>query len=225
MFNNLQSENINELFGALSKAQGEMTAATKRNVNPFYKSKYADLSCVREAYQDALTKYGLCLMQSQTMNDQGKLFLITTLGHSSGQWIKSILPIVVSPDGSRKGNPLHELGSAITYIRRYAITSLLGIASEDEDDGNALSSTITHINKNIEPESAEERKINEKQIKGIVKMLADDLKAKEDMMIYLNKNGISKYEDITVSMYPKIINAIVLRKVEDATPANVEAGT
>ncbi len=210
MFSNMQSETLNELFAALSKAQGEMTSAINRNVNPFYKSKYATLEDVRLAYQEPLTKYGLCLVQTQTLDAAGKLYLITTLGHTTGQWIKSVLPLQIGPEGSRKGNPLHELGSSITYLRRYAITSLLGIATgdkekeedlpkNDEDDGNALT---------VSP------KINVSQLNNLVKLLADDVEQKEYLTNRLRVSGIAEFKDITTDLYPKIIDTLLDRKAK-----------
>ena len=123
-----QSENIAELAGALAKAQGEMQAAIKDSVNPFFKSKYADLGSVWDAARPVLSKNGLCVIQTTEMIGE-KTVLVTTLAHASGQWIKSHLPLNPSKNDSQG------VGSAITYLRRYSLSALVGVVCDDDDDG------------------------------------------------------------------------------------------
>src|SRR6516162_6667967 len=91
--NNMQSDQINELASALSKAQSEINPAIKDSTNPFFKSKYADLSSVWNACKDPLTKNGLAILQTMDIQN-GQTVLVTTLAHSSGQWMKSFLPVI-----------------------------------------------------------------------------------------------------------------------------------
>lgn len=126
---NNMSENINELAAALSKAQGAMDAALKDANNPFFKKKYADLSSVWAACKKPLTDNGLCVVQ-QLGNDEDAVTLTTILMHSSGQWIKSTARAVPG-----KKDP-QSIGSTATYLRRYGLSALVGVCTED-DDGNA----------------------------------------------------------------------------------------
>lgn len=122
---------INELAGALAKAQGQMEGAKKDMANPFFKSKYADLASVWEAARKPLSDNGLAVIQT-TNGDCEVVTVITTLFHSSGQWIRGTLkmrPSKLDPQG---------IGSCLTYARRYALAAMVGIAPED-DDGNAAS--------------------------------------------------------------------------------------
>jgi hypothetical protein len=122
---------LNELAGALSKAQASMGNAKKDASNPFFKSKYADLASVWDAIRGPITAHGLAVIQSVGCDEEG-MFLVTKLIHSSGQWVDSqvrIKPVKDDPQG---------LGSAITYVRRYALQAIVGVAPED-DDGNAAS--------------------------------------------------------------------------------------
>ena len=129
---NTQSENINELFAALSKAQGELKNADKNSINPHFKSKYADLSEFIDASREPLSKYNLSVIQTMGKDDQGILSLFTTLGHSSGQWIRSIFPLICKDDKN-----IQSWGSSITYIRRYCLGAIIGIAPDEaDDDGN-----------------------------------------------------------------------------------------
>ena len=123
----MMSEHIGELMAALAKAQGEMRGAYKDSSNPYFKSRYANLAAVIEAGRDSLSKHGLAITQLLTTVD-GKLVLESILGHSSGQWIKSVVPILMA-----KNTP-QDMGSAMTYAKRYAWAALAGIGSTDEDD-------------------------------------------------------------------------------------------
>lgn len=135
------SETLGKLAEALSKAQGEMDNASKDKTNPFFGSSYADLAAVWGACRQPLSKNGLAVVQSPQMKE-GKLILITTLLHTSGEWMSSELPIQPVKQGPQ------EIGSCITYMRRFALSSLVGIAPaekatkadvDDDDDGNAAS--------------------------------------------------------------------------------------
>lgn len=127
----MMSPEIGEIAAALAAAQAEMQTAKKDSANPFFKSKYADLAAVREACQGALSKYGLAVSQLLRVAEDGKTYLDTLLAHKSGQWLKSTYPIRPVKDDPQG------LGSAITYARRYALSAITGVATEDDDDGNA----------------------------------------------------------------------------------------
>lgn len=131
----MQSEAINELSTALAKAQGIMKAATFNRTNPHFKSKYADLASVLDAIREPLASNGLSITQTPQIRDAG-LVLVTTLRHASGQWIDSEypLPTTVRPQ---------ELGSALTYARRYSLSAITCIAADEDDDGNAAEAAAT----------------------------------------------------------------------------------
>lgn len=123
------SEQINEIAAALAKAQGEMGGALKDASNPFFKSKYADLASVMEACRPALSKHGIAVVQSPR-SEGATVSLDTMLLHASGQWIRGTATTTAKDDSPQS------LGSAITYLRRYALQSFAGVAPED-DDGEA----------------------------------------------------------------------------------------
>ena len=125
------SDEIKDLALALSIAQGAMENAKKDSSNPFFKSKYADLSAIINAGKEAMKNNGLAI--SQIMEpDIEKAIVVTLLMHKSGQWIKSI--VALKPTAA---NP-QAMGSAITYARRYGYQAILGLSAED-DDGNSAS--------------------------------------------------------------------------------------
>jgi ERF superfamily protein len=137
------SEHVNELFAALSKAQGEIRGAVKDSANPFFKSSYADLASVWEACREPLAKHGLCVVQFPR-SDGPTVVVETRIGHSSGQWLEGELTAHAKDDGPQA------IGSAITYLRRYSLQSVTGVAPED-DDGEAA----TDRNRRPNPKKAE----------------------------------------------------------------------
>jgi hypothetical protein len=122
----MQSEQINELAAALSKAQASITGALKDSTNPFYKNRYADLASCWDACRKQLTDNGLSVIQTTDIVAD-TVVVRTTLAHSSGQWISGILP-VKSKDDSPQAQ-----GSGITYARRYALAAMVGLAQIDDD--------------------------------------------------------------------------------------------
>ena len=88
-----QSTELNHLFEALAKAQGALDKAEKNKKNPYFKSDYSDLTSVWTACREALSSHGLSVVQG-IYPINGQCFLVTTLGHLSGQWIKSYHPIL-----------------------------------------------------------------------------------------------------------------------------------
>lgn len=132
----MQSESIAALAAALSKAQADITGALKDSSNPFFKSKYADLASCWDACRKQLAANGLCVIQTTTHTDAG-VMLVTTLAHSSGEWIRGTLP-VLTKDNSAQGQ-----GSGLTYARRYALAAIVGLAQID-DDAEAAQGRMVH---------------------------------------------------------------------------------
>ena len=127
------SLHIKDLTAALVKVQAEIKPAAKKSENPFFHSKYADLAEVWNACRDALTKNGLAVIQTTSESMDG-IVVVTTLAHTSGQWIRGKLllkPVKPDPQG---------IGSCITYGRRYALAAIVGVCTDD-DDGAAASGT------------------------------------------------------------------------------------
>ena len=137
-----KSESIGALMKALCQAQIKMGSAKKGSNNPFFKSKYANLTEVRQTAM-VIHDYDLAITQFPV----GPHGLLTILGHASGEYISvemEMKPVKNDPQG---------VGSCITYMRRYAMQSILGIPSED-DDGNEASkrsgdSSFTNHQKSI----------------------------------------------------------------------------
>ena len=125
-----QSESINELAAAIVRAQMAIVPAVKDHVNPFFKSKYADLPSVWEA-AGPFRDNGIAITQSPMDAPDEYIVLDTQLTHVSGQWMRSRLKIKVAR------NDPQGYGSALTYARRYALGCMTGIVTEEDDDGNS----------------------------------------------------------------------------------------
>lgn len=129
------SEQIHELAAALAKAQGAMGGAKKDSQNPHFKSKYADLASIWEACRGPLSTNGLSVVQSPRLvivEGQTWVELTTHLLHSSGQWMADTAAAPL-PKPDAQG-----VGSVVTYLRRYALAAVAGIAPEDDDAEGAV---------------------------------------------------------------------------------------
>lgn len=132
----ISTENASaELFAALSLAQAEIENADKNAANPHFKNRYADLAEVLNTIRPVLSKHGLSV--SQFPHYDGNLVSVTTiLAHKSGGHVSGIASCVASkPDAQG-------IGSATTYLRRYALAAVAGIAQED-DDGRQASMKVS----------------------------------------------------------------------------------
>jgi len=130
----IQSESIANLTLALSIVQGKMSHAVKDSANPFFKSKYADLESVWDACRSLLAENGLAVMQFPGLyTDHDKSMSLTTIiSHKSGEFISQEMSVPVTKADAQGA------GSAITYMRRYALAAVVGVVQAD-DDGNAAS--------------------------------------------------------------------------------------
>lgn len=127
------SKNIDKIAEAMAKFQGacpEITLDAEVEVTMKsggkYKFKYATLSNINKLIKKPLSENGLAVTQV-TSNTAGEI--TTLLMHSSGQWIRSVIKMQSS------NNP-QDMGSAITYGRRYSLSAILGISANTDDDGN-----------------------------------------------------------------------------------------
>jgi hypothetical protein len=131
------SDEINAVAAAMAKAQAAMGPAIKGTKNPHFRSTYADLSSVVEAIRGPLTEHGLCWTQAPAVDVQAGLVHVTTrIIHTSGQWVECTLSARPGRSGSSADLSPQAVGSATTYLRRYGLQALCGLATDD-DDGEA----------------------------------------------------------------------------------------
>jgi hypothetical protein len=124
-----KSETITELSKALVKFQSKLITVKKESTNPFFKNRYASLSAIIETVQAPLAECGLAIIQQPCGTNQ----LETILLHESGEFIGEVYEMKPTKPGPQ------ELGSVITYQRRYALGAILSLNIDEDDDGNKAS--------------------------------------------------------------------------------------
>lgn len=127
----IQSENIVDVLGALVEVQNELPTFPKNK--KAFNYKYTELDTIVSGIKPVMHKYGLAFMQSVAGGENDTPMTITTrIFSKSGQYIEDS---VVLPKITMKGsNPVQEVGSAISYMKRYCLTAMLGITSDEDID-------------------------------------------------------------------------------------------
>lgn len=126
-----KSDDIAELGKALAKAQAKIQGAHRDSANPFFKSKYADLNSIWDACREPLTTNGLSVTQLLSNGAEGQIVCTTWLIHESGQFLGSELAMMPTKNDPQGG------GSCATYLRRYMLQSIVGVAPADDDANEA----------------------------------------------------------------------------------------
>lgn len=139
-----QTDSIANLAEALAAAQGEFTnpdrtktakvkGKSSKDGVPFeYDYKYSDLADIFTVIRAPMSKYGIAIVQTSRLDGAAQEAVVrTTLLHKTGEWVRSELRF---PWG---GGKIQDLGSVFTYLRRYSLSAMIGIAPEEDDDGKA----------------------------------------------------------------------------------------
>ena len=142
------SPSIGALAAALAKAQSEIAnpekSLTATIVSPFPREgsrtfRYAPLSSGLDLVRKCLGQHEIATVQTTAIDgDSGLIRLTTTLVHASGEWVASDWPVCPLSETAAP----HRLGAALTYARRYALFTLVGIAGEDDLDAPDLSPAV-----------------------------------------------------------------------------------
>lgn len=197
------SEQLNELFSALSKAQENIKNAQKEGYNPMFKSNYTTVTSVLEAIK-TVYKENISIIQ---MPEADKL--ITRVGHSSGQWLEIDTPLFIGePKGMSK---MQAYGNAVTYARRYALVSLFGIGQEDNDGNDSNHNEQMPkkeplnkpLNKIPNKTNINEKPVDRKQgfLDSMKKLAAID---NESYVNLLGAAGYERAEDVPEESYGKV---------------------
>ena len=192
-----KSVEIKDLALSLSKFQGEVTNPKNSAKNPQFNSKYAPLQDILSLVRPLLSKQGLSILQSTT-GDLENVTISTMLLHESGQFMETE-PFILKGEQTAKGGVkvlnVQGAGSMITYIRRYQISAILGLASEDDDDGNHASNKKepNEDDANKEAEKLRITKIGVSKVQVIKGLLS---KSNSDEKNFLKWAKVDKVEDI-----------------------------
>lgn len=182
---------MKNLFAALAKAKSEIKKIGKDATNPFHKSKYATLEAVIEGTSKALEDAKICIVQFPEVKD-GAYVLRTIISHESGEMIESYAPLPVKdPHDPQK------LGSAITYLRRYTLVSILGLIVSDDDGQSAA--TPSPQNK------PNEYALSYHQVEELRKLGYDNQDAERLILAHFKVKDWSKLPPITKEAHDRIL--------------------
>jgi hypothetical protein len=197
----LKSESIKNISKALSDFLAEIKNPANTARNPFFNSKYAPLNDILNLVRPSLAKHGLSLIQGSA-GDGSVVSITTLLMHESGEWIETE-PLVLKADKATAQG----VGSAITYGRRYSLSAMLGISSEDDDDGNVATHGNTTKQDNKATIQTKSSAINKPdQTKHPDTLDADVFALKTDLNI--NDDIFSQIKERAGSNNEKILNAL-----------------
>ena len=151
-----RSESIAKIAPALVAAQAAFPPIVKDGKNPAFRSKYATLDGIMAAIRPALAAHGLAVVQGaiHPETDGAKLVGLSVesvLVHTSGEWMATVVPVPVTKSDA------HGLGSALSYGRRYGISALLALTTDEDDDGNAATRPPQQSRQEFRQESRQER--------------------------------------------------------------------
>ena len=224
---------ITKLAAALVKAQGSMTNPAKNKTvsTGKYSYSYADLGSIIDHVRPVLAANGLALIQRiDTKPDS--VTLVTMLVHESGQVIESALPLP-------RGAAAQELGSYLTYARRYSICAALGIAAEDDDDGVA-SKGVAGGSKETKAEASVRDELMERVCNdsvsptGLVRYcqtegLADkDAKLADDLPLDVVRGLLDRWPEVVEAVKaaktrPTTAKTTPVKSIEEEVPATKQA--
>jgi hypothetical protein len=219
-----KSESIKELSAALAKFQVEIKNPKTTAKNPQFSSKYAPLDVILETVRPVLGKLGLSIIQN-TGGDLENISISTMLLHSSGEWLESD-SLKFKGEQMLKGGgtklSVQGAGSCITYGRRYQVTAILGIAGNDDDDGNSASKP--NNKQETEKNEAEEtlsKTIDENKIKAIREKLEA---TGTDERQFLDFYHIDDMKEMTVEEWLKGMKALEKKKAKAGTETKENLG-
>ncbi|AYM03600.1 hypothetical protein D8911_11625 [Levilactobacillus brevis] len=127
------SESIKNIAAAITKVQQELPAISKDIVNPITHSKYANLDSINKELLPVTSKNGIAVTQ-YPVSSNGQIGCGTLLLHTSGEYI-DYGPYMISVEKNKRMTAAQEGGSTITYAKRYQLSAIFGIVSDDDDDG------------------------------------------------------------------------------------------
>jgi len=196
----MESEQTAELAAALAKAQSAMGPAIINRVNPHFKNKYADLAAVFTALKP-FHENGISFTCATQFRD-GTFLLRTTMRHNSGQWVASEYPLPLN------GKP-QEIGSALTYARRYSLSALAGVAADEDDDGEATRKTSNGNGKHVVEEAGE--LISAEQLQTLRAALKVRDMSEERLLKWIRTGdyrAVKKLEDIPAVIFTDCLNEV-----------------
>ena len=203
-----KSESIVEISKAMAKFQAEVKQPFKDANNPFFKSKYVPLESVVESITSIAPKHGISFVQWASNDENGRVGVSTMIMHTSGEYIE-FDPVYMNADK----NTAQGAGALISYLKRYSLSAVFGITSDQDDDGNHASG---NTNKPKQQPKAKQEHIKDlkDKIKQAVEIGGNDA-TEQKVMQWLK---ISDYDNVTeaqINPMIKQLNVLIDSKRSD----------
>ena len=193
-----KSESIVEISKAMAKFQAEVKQPFKDANNPFFRSKYVPLENVVEAITQEAPKHGISFVQWASNDDTGRVGVSTMIMHTSGEYIE-FDPVYMNADK----NTAQGAGALISYLKRYSLSAVFGITSDQDDDGNNASGN-TNKPKQQPKARPEQIKDLKDKIKQALEVGGDDA-SEQKVMQWLR---ISDYDTVTEAQINPMIKRL-----------------
>ena len=207
------------LFAALAKAQGAMknpernrTVTVKTSSGPSYTFDYATLDNIIDTARKALSDNGIAVSQCLERDQNGASVLITRLLHAEGGVLVNEMPVTLPQPDERGRQPrIQELGSVITYARRYALCAILNLAAEEDDDGAAGESRDTKARAAAPKADAKD------DVRNAYKTLRDAINASADPMALAKvlldgKSTLAEIKQVSEAAYGELMKSVADKK-------------
>lgn len=186
--------NESKFYSDFIKAKQQFKKTGLSAYNSHFKSKYAKLADIYQAVEDALHDNNLFITHARMIED-GKTYLKTRIRHVTSYYLEDICLI----ESEKPGNAGH--GSSLTYMKRYSVLNLCGIAgSEDEDDDGQEEQRYIEKKQYNKPQYITNSQVNQ------IETELDDMT--EIGKIIMKGNGISTWSQLTVDKFDSVMNTI-----------------
>ena len=219
-----QSNEINEIAQAITAVQGALTGIpkdrtvkVKSKTGAEYSYKYATLDSIWNAIRPTLVENKLAIIQTPEWDAQAaQAFLTTTVAHESGQWVSGRIPMTANPDPQ-------QMGSQITYLRRYGLSALLGITADEDDDAQTVHKPATNGVAQKAPPPAKKAPPAQPVADQIVKLMDDPVWTDDE-----RQKTLAKIQELD-GQAPKLeamrnkLKEILAQRILEADPVGVAA--
>jgi len=189
---------VGQLMHAMSKAQGEMKEAKKTAENKFFDTMYADYADIWRVVQKPLADNELTLMHFPQQK-QGAAGVISLLGHSSGEWIKSTFMFGVPTDKDGGRRPI-TYGTVVSYAKRYSTQAICNIAADEDEDMQSIE------HPKIDPS------YSDKLVERLMHLGKDEAAGKANVTRFCKKFGIETVNDLTIDKIDEAEAAIAAKE-------------
>ncbi|WP_436888835.1 ERF family protein [Mammaliicoccus sciuri] len=200
-----KSESIVEISKAMAKFQSEVKQPFKDKSNPFFKSKYVPLESVVESITSIAPKHGISFVQWASNDDTGRVGVSTMIMHTSGEYIE-FDPVYMDADK----NTAQGAGALISYLKRYSLSAVFGITSDQDDDGNHASGN-TNKPKQQPKARPEQIKDLKDKIKQAVEIGGDDA-TEQKVMQWLKIRDYDTVTEAQINPMIKRLNDLISSK-------------